>query len=186
MVSRTPADTYTLRNRRLNYNEVPRLKAPTPFSHAAVKAAPAPRPENPPAPFGDLSRASIVELGELAQNIWTHRAKSDGYKCRAGVRKLFGHLETLPGETWQERWEASGFNREEVPGVSILGRPGSYDDSSELASALRMAFATRIVQPPRSPGSGRTSSADIPSRSGCFKRTPAWTPSSRRSTLRIT
>lgn len=143
MVSRTTVETYTVRNRRQKYDETPRRKEPTRFSSASVKAAPAPRPEKPPTPFGDLSRAGITELCELARVIWPSQTRSGSEKRRAGVRMLFRHLATLPGDTWQ----ASGFDDENAPPVSILGRQEVRYDRSNMASALRMTFAARIIQP---------------------------------------
>ncbi|WP_078962905.1 tyrosine-type recombinase/integrase [Streptomyces sp. XY533] len=140
-------ETYTVRNRRQNYEETHRAKEPTRFSRAATKAAPAPRPEKPPAPFGDLSRAGVVELCDLARHVWPGQTRSGAEKRRAGVRMLFGHLATLPGETWQERWEASAFDGEKPQPVAILGRPDVRYDTSNAMSALRMAFAARIIQP---------------------------------------
>ncbi|WP_096212506.1 tyrosine-type recombinase/integrase [Streptomyces sp. 2323.1] len=112
-----------------------------------MKAAPAPRPEKPPAPFGDLSRAGITELCDLARVIWPGKTRSGSEKRRAGVLLLFRHLAKQPGDTWQERWDASGFNDENAPPVSVLGRQGVGYDRSNLSSALRMAFAARIIQP---------------------------------------
>ncbi|MEW2401992.1 site-specific integrase [Streptomyces sp. NPDC046862] len=98
-------------------------------------------------PFGDLSRAGITELCQLAREIWPTQTRSGPAKRRAGVRLLFRHLATLPGDTWQERWEASGFDDENAPPVSILGRQEVRYDRSNMTSALRMAFAARIIQP---------------------------------------
>ncbi|MFC8670790.1 tyrosine-type recombinase/integrase [Streptomyces sp. NPDC057199] len=147
MPSRTTVETYTVRNRRMNYNEEPRQKEPTRFTSASLKASPAPRPKTPPAPFGDLSRAGITELCELARVIWPGQTRSGAEKRRAGVRMLFRHLGKLPGDTWQERWEAGGFDDEDATPVTVLGRPGVAYDGSNLTSALRMAFAARIIQP---------------------------------------
>ncbi|MFD6550474.1 tyrosine-type recombinase/integrase [Streptomyces sp. NPDC058398] len=147
MPNRTTVETYTVRNRRTNYAEEPRQKEPTRFTSASVKASPAPRPETPPAPFGDLSRSGITELCELARVIWPGQTRSGAEKRRAGVRMLFRHLAKMPGDTWQERWEASGFDDEDATPVSVLGRPGVGYDGSNLTSALRMAFAARVIQP---------------------------------------
>ncbi|WP_328844603.1 tyrosine-type recombinase/integrase [Streptomyces sp. NBC_00258] len=142
--------SYTVRNRRTNYRdrdaELPEPRG-TRFSSAQVKAAPAPRPENPPAPFGDLSRSSIEDLCYLATSTLKGRTSSLAEKRRRGLRLLLGHLETLPGETWQERWEASGFNEENAQSVNILGRPESRFDGSDLISAAKWAFGTRLIQP---------------------------------------
>ncbi|MFG3026482.1 hypothetical protein ACGFZQ_49760 [Streptomyces sp. NPDC048254] len=146
MDSRTTFDTYTARNRRQTFREVP-CPPSTPFTSAALKAAPAPRPENPPAPFGDLSQAEVVDLCGMALDILPGQSGSSAEQRRAGIRMLFHHLATLPGTTWQERWEASGFNDVNAPSVTVLGRPEVRYHSSCLASALKMAFALRIIQP---------------------------------------
>ncbi|MFD7443338.1 tyrosine-type recombinase/integrase [Streptomyces sp. NPDC059909] len=146
MVSRgTLADTYTSRNRRTIVREA-EAPHPTRFASAHLKAAPAPRPENPPAPLGDLSKAPITELCRLSSETLNGRTRSLGEKRRRGIRMLFGHLESLPGTTWQERWEASGFNDEQAPSVNILGRPDGRD-RSDLISAVKWAFCSRVIQP---------------------------------------
>ncbi|MFD4524231.1 tyrosine-type recombinase/integrase [Streptomyces sp. NPDC058470] len=147
MVNRTTVETYTVRSRRLNYSETNRPQPPTRFIRAEDQAAPAPRPEHPPVPFGDLSAASIEDLCQLATEILRGQTKSRGEKRRKGIRLLFGHLGVLPGDTWQERWEASGFNDENAPSVSTLARPEVRYDSSNLSSALKMAFGLRVIQP---------------------------------------
>ncbi|MFD0430562.1 tyrosine-type recombinase/integrase [Streptomyces zhihengii] len=48
----------TVRNRRQNYAEAPRVKAPTRFSRASAKAAPAPRPERPRRRLGTCRRSA--------------------------------------------------------------------------------------------------------------------------------
>lgn len=146
MVSRTRVDTYTARNRRQTFREDPGPE-PTRFTSAAIKAAPAPRPENPPAPFGDLSKAEVVELCGVSRDILPGQSGSSAEQRRAGIRMLFHHLATLPGNTWQERWETSGFNDVNAPSVTILGRPEVRYHSSCLTSALKMAFSLRVIQP---------------------------------------
>ncbi|MFE2263549.1 tyrosine-type recombinase/integrase [Streptomyces griseosporeus] len=146
MVSRTTVDTYTARNRRQTFRKEPGPE-PTRFTSAAIKAASAPRPENPPAPFGDLSKAEVVDLCGMARDILPGQSGSSAEKRRAGIRMLFHHLATFPGDSWQERWEASGFNDVNAQSVTILGRPEVRYHSSCLTSALKMAFSLRIIQP---------------------------------------
>ncbi|MGQ4484313.1 tyrosine-type recombinase/integrase [Streptomyces sp. SAS_281] len=146
MDSRPTFGTYTARNRRQTFREEPRLPS-TPFTRAALKAAPAPRPETPPAPFGDLSKAEVADLCGLTRDILPGQSGSSAEQRRADIRILFGHLATLPGTTWQERWEASGFNDVNAASVSVLGRPEVRYHSSCLTSALKMAFSLRIIQP---------------------------------------
>ncbi|MFD7276453.1 tyrosine-type recombinase/integrase [Streptomyces sp. NPDC059862] len=147
MPNRTTVETYTARHRRQNHNAAPKQTEPRRFTSASLKAVPAPRPAKPPAPFGDLSQASIDDLCELARHAWPNQGRSLVEKRTAGIRMLFGHLETLPGQTWQERWEASGFNEENALSVNVLGRPGVGYDGSNMVSALKMAFAARSIQP---------------------------------------
>ncbi len=147
MPSRTTVDIYTVRNRRQDYADAPRQREETRFSTAEAKAAPAPRPESPPAPFGDLSTASVAELQELVTGILRPQSKSTAQKCGVGTRLLFDHLLTLPGATWQERWEASGFNAEGADPVSTLARPGIRGDGNQLVTAAKVAFCMRIIQP---------------------------------------
>ncbi|MFD3871596.1 hypothetical protein, partial [Streptomyces sp. NPDC058623] len=65
--NRQTLDSYTARNRRFTYQEGSKQDAPrSRFSDASVKAAPAPRPPIPPAPFGDLSRATLEEIRHIA------------------------------------------------------------------------------------------------------------------------
>ncbi|MCX4983920.1 hypothetical protein [Streptomyces sp. NBC_00572] len=146
MPNRTTVETYTVRNRRQNYDSAPNQTEPRRFTSASLKAAPAPRPAKHPAPFGDLSQASIDDLCELARHAWPNQGRSLVEKRTAGIRMLFGHLESLSGQTWQERWEASRFNAENALAVNVLGRPGIGYDGSNMVSALKMAFAARIIQ----------------------------------------
>ncbi|MCX5072691.1 site-specific integrase [Streptomyces sp. NBC_00513] len=147
MANRATVDTYTVRNRRQNYEEVPRQKGPTRFASAAVKAAPAPRPAEPPAPFGDLSTATIAELCDLSGDLLPGQSRPVVARRQTGIRLLFSHLETLPGNTWQDRWEASGFNAANAPSVNTLGRPEVRDEGSTVVSALKMMFVARGIQP---------------------------------------
>ncbi|MFF8024774.1 site-specific integrase [Streptomyces sp. NPDC007896] len=147
MVNRTTVEIYTARNRRPRPRQSGREAGQTRFPGAVLKAAPAPRPEHPPAPFGDLTSASVDDLCALVAEIFNGEAKSVGEKRRRGIRRLFGHLAALPGETWQERWEASGFNDENALSVTVLARPEVRYDSSNLISALKTAFSLRVFQP---------------------------------------
>ncbi|MFD8292452.1 tyrosine-type recombinase/integrase [Streptomyces lavendulae] len=147
MVNRTTVEIYTVRNRRPRPRTEGSEAGATRFQAAVLKAAPAPRPEYPPAPFGDLTTASVGDLCGLATEILRGTTKAKGEKRRQGIRLLFGHLATLPGDTWQERWEASGFNDERAPSVIILARPEVAYDSSNLMAALKMALGLRIFQP---------------------------------------
>ncbi|MCX5124343.1 site-specific integrase [Streptomyces sp. NBC_00347] len=113
-----------------------------------MKAAPAPRPAIPPAPFGDLSRAPLEEIRDIATGaLKGHSTRSNADKRRRGMTMLLSHLEKLPGETWQERWEAGGFDAENAPSVTILAREASRSDGADLVAAVKMTFCLRVLRP---------------------------------------
>ncbi|MFC9534294.1 tyrosine-type recombinase/integrase [Streptomyces sp. NPDC056975] len=147
MVNRTTVETYTARNRRPGLRDSSREARRPGFQGATIEAAPAPRPKHPPAPFGNLTTASVEDLCDLAAQILRGKTNSVAEKRSRGIRRLFGHLATLPGDTWQERWERSGFNDENAPPVTVLARPEVRYDRSNLISALKMAFGMRVIQP---------------------------------------
>lgn len=67
----------------------------------------------PPRPFGDLSTAGIDELVEISRNAWPG-TKSPLEKRARGVRFLLGHLESFKGNSWQDRWIASGLDSGDI------------------------------------------------------------------------
>jgi hypothetical protein len=78
VVNRTTVEIYTARDRRMQPDEARQLKDRTKFQAAVLKAAPAPPPEHPPAPFGDLTAASVEELCHLATESSQGRASRSG------------------------------------------------------------------------------------------------------------
>ncbi|MGW0926615.1 hypothetical protein ACWD3J_47620 [Streptomyces sp. NPDC002755] len=85
----------------------------------SVNAAPAPAPAVPPRPQGDLTRASVEEIAQAVRTTWPTKSADNRWNRSRGARDLLQHLSQFPGETWQERWEASGFNQGGNP-VSVL------------------------------------------------------------------
>ena len=119
--------------------EVPR----TLFVRHAVVAAPAPAPVVPPRPRGFLDRAGVAEIRDVAAHTWADLKSSRGSRDR-GLRRLLDHLGGFPGETWQQRWEASGLNERAHPVRDLIngtGRP------AELTQGLEVLFCLRVVQP---------------------------------------
>ena len=73
---------------------------------------------------------------------------------RRGVIKLLRWLSTFPGETWQQRWLASGV--EEHPGatwsqlaagVAARARRGASYDAEDLSSGLLMLICGDVIRP---------------------------------------
>ncbi|WP_369221049.1 hypothetical protein AB5J52_03355 [Streptomyces sp. R39] len=116
--------TFTARNRRVDHScDEPFVPAPaTRFAGAELKAAPAPLPSTPPGPFGDLSRAPVDEILRIVERV-TKGQPNPGRRRRA-VQRVFSVLEEMAGDTWQERWLASGFDDEGAESVRVLAREG--------------------------------------------------------------
>ncbi|MDJ0346758.1 tyrosine-type recombinase/integrase [Streptomyces sp. H10-C2] len=137
-------DTYTGRNRRTNYRDEPFIPAPASRFDTSIKAAPAAPPKIHPGPFGDLSRAPAREIRGLVQ--WDVRP-SNCNRHLLGLDQLFEHLNQHPGATWQERWQAAGFDADDAPSIGVLACNGDRYSQSYLVSALRWLFCLRVVQP---------------------------------------
>ncbi|MCT9094361.1 site-specific integrase [Streptomyces sp. ASQP_92] len=146
--SPTIADDFsTLRNRRVNYDPKPFVPAPaTRFNTASVKAEPAPPPEKPPLPFGDLSRASVREIARVVGEEVVPMTTMPLRRSVMGIERLFGHLETLPGNTWQERWAASSFDKDH-DSVPVTSEASDKYDGNTLVAGAKLAFCMRIIKP---------------------------------------
>ncbi|MET9324737.1 tyrosine-type recombinase/integrase [Streptomyces sp. NPDC003038] len=64
-----------------------------------------------------------------------------------GLEKLLDHLAEHTGRTWQERWEAAGFDAEGAPSVIVLADKNDRYDQPFLIAALKWIFCLRVVQP---------------------------------------
>jgi hypothetical protein len=71
--------------------------------------APAPVPAVPPRPRGNLDAATAEEIAAVADGVWP-RGGQRRYARRRGLRRLLELLAAFPGQTWQQRWLASGFD----------------------------------------------------------------------------
>ncbi|MEV7471640.1 hypothetical protein AB0O20_34865 [Streptomyces kronopolitis] len=139
--------TFTARNRRTDYNgDDPFVPAPvTRFTGAELKAAPAPLPSTPPGPFGDLSRAPASEILRIIER--ATKGRPNPGRRRKAVQRTFSLLEEMPGDTWQERWLASGFDDEGAESVRVLAREGDPVDSADLIAGIKLAFCLRAIRP---------------------------------------
>jgi integrase len=112
------------------------------FRHATIVPA-APTPTIPPGPRGDLSRASIDQLVALTREVWPAASTAVGNRCLA-VRRFLSQLETLPGDTWQERWDASDI----VAGTRRLGPKGADQIATRQASVgMKLMCCLRVIRP---------------------------------------
>ena len=74
-----------------------------------VPAAP-PLPDKPPGPFGDLSRSGTELVVDAVGQAWRRLSPNQVHDRRRGARFVLEYLSHYAGQTWQERWEASGLN----------------------------------------------------------------------------
>lgn len=112
------------------------------FRHATIVPA-APIPTIPPGRHGDLSRASIDQLVALTRGVWPAGSTAVGNR-RLAVRRFLAHLETLPGDTWQERWDASD--------LAAGGRRLGLKETDEIAPyrasvGMKLMFCLRVIRP---------------------------------------
>ncbi|HEX9540971.1 MAG TPA: hypothetical protein VGA04_22630, partial [Streptosporangiaceae bacterium] len=110
----------------------------------SVNAAPAPPPAVPPRPQGDLTRACTEEIAQAVRTTWPTKSADNRWNRSRGARDLLHHLSQFPGETWQERWDASGFNQRGNP-VSVLR--SAPRDRSQIGTGAACLFCLRIIQP---------------------------------------
>jgi integrase len=103
-------------------------------------AAPA---ANLPEPFGDLSRATIDDLTHMACSVLP-RSDIQLDKRRRSIRRMAEHLSQFPGDTWQQRWEASGFE----DGGSRIGELNPPKTASwTMTSGFSWLVAMRVLVP---------------------------------------
>ncbi|CCH32913.1 hypothetical protein ABZ816_38805 [Actinosynnema sp. NPDC047251] len=110
----------------------------------SVNAAPAPPPAVPPRPQGELTRASIEDITQAVRTSWPTKSADNRWRRSRGTRDLLQHLSGFPGETWQERWEASGFNEPARP-VSVLR--SAPRERSQIGTGAACLFCLRVIQP---------------------------------------
>ena len=114
------------------------------FARHAVIAAPAPAPEVPPRPHGELGSAPVERIRQVAAEVWPQPASRRGSRDR-GLQRLGRYLGGLPGASWQQRWQASGHNGRGLP-VRDLESPEKPGRRTELTQALEAMFCLRIIQ----------------------------------------
>jgi integrase len=131
---------------------------------AAGIAAPAPprnsqlRRQFPPRPAREWWPATAQGQDEVLRRLtsppFLAKVKATRAGRRRGTAKLLRWLSSFPGDTWQQRWEASG--SEEHPGSSWASLPlgwlrgnglaASYDEN-DLSSGLLMLICGDVVRP---------------------------------------
>ncbi|MFD9456679.1 tyrosine-type recombinase/integrase [Streptomyces sp. NPDC059985] len=98
----------------------------------------------PPQPHGDLSRASIGEISRLAMLVWEDGTQGTRYQRAQATRGVLQYLSLFPGETWQERWDASPLGKGLVS-VDTLG--SRRTTGLAVSPGVRTLYCLRVVRP---------------------------------------
>ncbi|MFF4393770.1 hypothetical protein ACFY0G_44775 [Streptomyces sp. NPDC001552] len=100
-----------------------------------------------PLPYGDLTAAGQDELVQAVDRLSAGKLSGNRSRQRQGMRMITDLLAQYPGETWQERWLASGMDAEGaaplLPGIKEWTRPGG----GTVQRGLTYLMALRAVQP---------------------------------------
>jgi hypothetical protein len=110
------------------------------YRHGNIIPA-APQPALPPTPRGDLTAAPAEQIVELVGQVWPGAAKTVSERRRA-VRALLAYLATLPGLTWQQRWDASPY-----AGGSLSYRGLPNDPQARVGLGFKLLVCLRVVRP---------------------------------------
>ncbi|MET9490005.1 site-specific integrase [Nocardia sp. NPDC006630] len=144
-----PAGTFTGRARRTR--EVRFREDPNGINTkyiADIKAAPAPRPQSPPRPFGvfDIESAETIIAAALT-TLPSHRNTARSL-LKTGLGDVLTHLAGFDGDTWQRRWVAAGLdNGGARGGLAATLFPDSKHRRSCVVVAIRTLFCMRVIEP---------------------------------------
>ncbi|PUB19813.1 phage integrase family protein, partial [Promicromonospora sp. AC04] len=112
------------------------------WGQANVVEPKAPEPDLPQ-PHGDLSAAPVEDLIAAACSVLPRSAVQLEKRGRS-IRRLAEHLSTFPGVTWQQRWEASGW---ESSATSLASLNPSPTASWTMTSGFSWLVALRVLVP---------------------------------------
>jgi len=112
------------------------------WGQANVVEPRAPEPHLPQ-PLGDVSAAPVDELVAAACSVLPRSAIQLDKRGRS-IRRLAEHLSTFPGLTWQQRWDASGWESSPTPLASLNPSPTA---SWTMTSGFSWLVAIRALVP---------------------------------------
>jgi site-specific recombinase XerD len=119
------------------------LDYPSRFVGGALKPAPAVAAVAP-RPFGELGNASAQSLRQLAVQVG-HGTASTRELRGVATGRVLDYLSAFPGETWQQRWDASPVGQGSVE-INTLERGDLYSNVKP-STGLRTLFCLRAIQP---------------------------------------
>jgi hypothetical protein len=108
-----------------------------------ITPSPSPAPALPPRPHGNLDTATAEQIAAIADGIWPV-TQSRSSERRIGIRHLLAHLAEYPGETWQERWLASGLD---TGGSRVRELFAVATRRNEATHSLMLLCCLRVIRP---------------------------------------
>ena len=108
-----------------------------------IMPAPAPEPAVPPRPHGDLDRPTAEQIIAVADEVWP-RGRLPRYGRRRGLQWLLDLLAAYPGDSWQQRWLASGFDVGDRPVRELADTDWAR---GELTHSLMLLCCLRVIRP---------------------------------------
>lgn len=127
------------RRRRLTTNQVEGYTPKTVYTAPSITPAPA-QPASIPWPHGPLDDASLGAIAAAATRAWPDRYGTAHIARR--IEPILGYLSDFGGDTWQQRWIASGLDGESAQPIRQ-----TVGDFREAAVGLRTLFCLRVVRP---------------------------------------
>lgn len=112
----------------------------TKFDRPYIEPA-APMPTSP-RPHGSFETAAVEKIAAAVADAWADRSREARRACAQGVEMLLEQLSRFPGDTWQDRWLASGLDSSGQAVRSLVDPP-----SATLTTGLRTLFCLRVIRP---------------------------------------
>lgn len=113
-----------------------------PFASSQIEARPA-LATSVPRPFGDLSAATPLLIGQLAHDASPADSARTAEQHRASTRRVLTYLGGFEGNTWQQHWNASPLGRGEITAADL----GTNRTGRKYSVGVRALFCLRVVQP---------------------------------------
>jgi site-specific recombinase XerD len=131
------------KQRRLIPDTDPRPRRAVP-TRQIINPAPAPAPAVPPRPHGNLDTADAEQIIAIADQVWPRVQRERRYDRGRGLRRLLELLAASPGETWQQRWLASGYDVGDRPVRELADSDWAR---GELTHSLMLLCCLRVIRP---------------------------------------
>jgi integrase len=97
----------------------------------------------PPRPFGDLGTAGTQRICDLVTTTW-QRSETTTARHRKATALVLDYLASFPGQTWQQRLDASPLAVDELATDLPAGWAA---DATVLKAGLRVLYCLRVLQP---------------------------------------